>query len=113
MFDKNIESSLDISDCVYYNSKYEGKKQKPFEGGNRMDILRSVFPLSFKFSDSVVNLVIGVIVYLVVGVLIGIGIALVSVVPIVGWIVGICGGLVDLYVLAGIVVMFLSFFNVV
>ncbi len=77
-----------------------------------MDMLKKIFPLSFKYVGSVANLVIGTLIYLVVGVLAGLAIALVSIVPIVGWIIGLLGGLVDLYVLAGIVVMFLEHFQV-
>ena len=77
-----------------------------------MDMLKKFFPLSFKYVGSVANLVIGVLIHLVVGVLAGWAISLVSIIPIVGWIIGVLGGLVDLYVLAGIVVMFLEHFQV-
>ena len=77
-----------------------------------MEMLKKIFPLSFKFLDSVANLVIGTLIYLVVGILVGIGIALVSIIPIVGWIIGLLGGLVDVYVLAGIVILFLAYFKV-
>ncbi len=77
-----------------------------------MEMLRKIFPLSFKFLDSIANLVIGTLIYLAAGILISIGIALVSIIPIVGWIIGLLGGLVDLYVLAGIVILFLAYFNI-
>ena len=77
-----------------------------------METLKKIFPLSFKFLESVANLIIGILIYLVVGVLIGVAIKIVSVIPVVGWIVGICGGLVGLYVLAGIIIMLLAYFKV-
>ena len=77
-----------------------------------MDILKKIFPLSFKFLDSVANLVIGVLIYLVVGILIGFAIKLLFLIPIVGLIFGIVGTLIDLYVLAGIVILFLAYFKV-
>ena len=77
-----------------------------------METLKKIFPLSFKFLESVASLVIGVLIYLVAGVGASIAIALLSPIPIVGWIVGICGGLIDLYVVAGIVIMFLAYFKV-
>lgn len=77
-----------------------------------METLKKIFPLSFKFLESVASLIIGVLVYLVVGAVASIAIALISPIPVVGLIVGICGGLIDLYVLAGIVILFLAYFKV-
>ena len=77
-----------------------------------METLKKIFPLSFKFLDSVANLIIGALVYLVVGVIASVAIGLLAFIPIVGVIVGICGALIDLYVLAGIVILFLAYFKV-
>ena len=77
-----------------------------------METLKKIFPVSFKFQDSVANLILGVLVYLVVGALMGVVFALVRLIPIVGWIVGIFSGLIGVYVLAGIIIMFLSYFKV-
>ena len=77
-----------------------------------METLKKIFPVSFKFQDSVANLILGVLVYLVVGALMGVVFALVRLIPIGGWIVGIFSGLIGVYVLAGIIIMFLSYFKV-
>ena len=85
-----------------------------------MDSLKKFFPLSFKYTGSVSNLVIGILVYLVVGVLAGAVIWLAGLlggwIPVLGallgWVLGIIGTLVDIYVVAGIVIQFLAHFKV-
>lgn len=79
-----------------------------------MDILKKLFPLSFKMTGSVANLVIGVILYLVIGIIGGAALAIVGLIPLplLGTLLGIVGALIDLYVVGGIVVMFLSHFKV-
>lgn len=77
-----------------------------------MDALKKYFPFSFTEKKDVVALVINVILYLIVGALIGIIIKLLAWIPILGWIIGIAGGLVDLYVLIGVVLSFLDYFKV-
>lgn len=86
-----------------------------------MDALKKFFPLSFKFSKDVANLIVGIIVYLIVGVLVG---ALITIstfltvwIPVVGaiiaWVLGIVSSLIGIYVLAGIVIQLLAFFKVI
>lgn len=79
-----------------------------------MDVLKKIFPLSWKFTGSVANLVIGVLVYLVVGIIGGVAIGIVGLIPLplLGTILGLVGGLIDLYVVGGIVIMFLAHFKV-
>ena len=69
-----------------------------------MDILKKVFPLSFKYVGEVANLVIGIIIYVLVGIVGGAVIGLTASLPVVGIILGIVGALLDLYVTAGIVI---------
>ena len=76
-----------------------------------MALLKSLFPFSFGAKD-VAALVIKCIVYLVVGLVAGALIGILAAVPIVGWIVGIFGGLVDIYVLAGIVIAVLDYLKI-
>ncbi len=86
-----------------------------------METLKKYFPLSFKWVDTVANLVIGIIVYVVLGILAGavIGLAtlLVGWIPVVGliigWVLGLAGSLVGLYVLAGLVIHILVFCKVI
>ena len=99
-----------------------------------MDILKKIFPLSWKFTGSVANLVIGVLIHLLIGIIgafipfvlgmaIGavsgwfggkVDIALVGIIPLplLGTILSLIGALIDLYVVGGIVIMFLAHFKV-
>ncbi len=77
-----------------------------------METLKKLFPLSFKYTGSVANLVIGVIIYLVVGIIGGLVIGLTALIPIVNIVCGLVGVLLDLYVVAGIVIQFLAHFKV-
>lgn len=77
-----------------------------------MDILKKVFPYSFKAKEGVGALIVNVLVYLVVGVLVGFVIGIFAKLPIIGIVIGLCGGLVDLYVLAGIIISVLDFLKV-
>ena len=86
-----------------------------------METLKNLFPLSWKYTKDVANLVIGILIYLVVGLIAGAVIALSSL--LVGWIpllgallvvvLSLVGGIVDLYVLAGIVIQVLVFTKVI
>ena len=80
-------------------------------------MLKKIFPLSFKSNDSVSALVIGVIIYVVIGiiggVLIGLTGALSAWVPFVGYLLSAVGTLIDLYITAGIVILFLAHFKVI
>lgn len=78
-----------------------------------MENLKKLFPISFLFTESVSKLVIGCIIYLLLGIAGGAVIALASLIPFVGIVCGILGLLVDLYVIGGIVLLFLDFFKVI
>jgi len=86
-----------------------------------METLKKFFPLSFKRTDSVGNLIVGILIYLVVGILAGLVIGLATLIggwiPVLGTILGIvlglAGSLVDLYVFAGIVIQILVFCKVI
>ena len=77
-----------------------------------MDILKKLFPLSFKMTGSVANLIIGTIIYLVAEIIVGGVLGLLGAIPVVGVIVSLVGALVGLYTVGGIVVMFLYHFKV-
>ena len=78
-----------------------------------MDALKKLFPLSFKYTKDVPNLIIGILLYLVVGIVGGLVIGLTLLIPIVNLICGLVGALLDLYVLAGIVIQILVFAKVI
>ena len=85
-----------------------------------MNALKRFFPLSWKYADSVVRLIIGIIIYfvveIIVGALIGLSTQLTDWIPLVGgliaWVLGIVGSLIGLYTLAGIVILVLVFLKV-
>ena len=79
-----------------------------------MDTLKSLFPLSFKYTKDVANLIIGILIYIVVGAIGGVLIGIVGGLPIaiLGWAARIVGGLLDLYCVAGIVIQVLVFAKV-
>lgn len=73
-----------------------------------MEILKKIFPISFKYIGSAANLVIGILLYLVLGLLGGAIIGVAVNIPVVNLLCGIAGGLLDLYVVAGIVIEILA-----
>ncbi len=86
-----------------------------------MELLKKLFPFSFKKSEDVANLVISIIIYavigLVAGAIIGVSPMLVNWIPVVGailgWVLGIIGSIVDLYIVAGIVLKILVYTKVI
>lgn len=80
-----------------------------------MDILKKIFPLSFKVNE-VKDLVISILIYIALGVAIAIVGAILAFIPLLGVIlaaiVGIIGWVVDLYSLVGIVLAVLVFTKV-
>ena len=74
-----------------------------------MDMLKKIFPLSFGEKKDVVALVVNIVIYLVVGLVAGILIGLLAKIPVLGVIIALGGGLVDLYVLVGIVLSVLDY----
>lgn len=79
-----------------------------------MNTLKNLFPLSFKFTGSVSNLIIGTLIYLLVGIVGGVVIGIVGWIPLLflGVVLRLLGALIDLYVVGGIVIMFLYHFKV-
>ena len=69
--------------------------------------LKKFFPLSYKYSDTVSNLIIGILIYIVGDIVAGAVIGLLAAIPLIGWLFGIIGSLVGLYCLAGIVIQIL------
>ena len=86
-----------------------------------MAALKNLFPLSWKYTKSVGNLIVGVIVHLVAEVVVGALIALASMltgwIPVVGaligWVLGIISSLLGVYIFVGIVLMILVFLKVI
>ena len=86
-----------------------------------METLKKYFPLSFKRTDTVANLIVGILIYVVAEIIIGAIIALAGLlggwIPVIGailgWALGLVSGLVGIYVFAGIVIQILVFAKVI
>lgn len=76
-----------------------------------MDILKKWFPWSFRAND-VKSLIISILIYIAIGIVGGLIISLLIWVPLVGWLLGLVGGLLDLYTLVGIILAILEFAGV-
>ena len=77
-----------------------------------MDILKKLFPVSFRFSDSVANLVIGILIYLVGGAIAGSVIGFLSGIAVIGIVFALVGSVLGIYCLAGIVIEVLVFLDI-
>lgn len=86
-----------------------------------MDILKKFFPLSWKQVADVSSFVIGIIIYAVAAIIAGAVIFLATMltgwIPVVGaligWALGLVGSLIDLYCVAGIVILILVYTKVI
>lgn len=83
-----------------------------------MDTLKKIFPLSFKYTADVANLIIGILIYAVGGVILNLLIGLPTMLPFaegipgLGLITGMLTSLVGIYCTAGIVIQVLVFTKV-
>lgn len=78
-----------------------------------MDVLKKFFPFSFSVKkDDIVSLIINILIHLGAGAVLGWIFGLLAHIPLVGFIFGLVGGLVGLYLFVGIVIMVLDYFNV-
>ena len=78
-----------------------------------MHKLKKLFPLSFSFKRNVTELAKNLIIQFVIMVVIGAAIGVLAKVPLVGFIFGIAGGLIDLYMAIGIVLSILDYLDVI
>ena len=77
-----------------------------------MELLKKYFPYSFKGTDTLVGLIIRCIILLVVGAVLTFLIGILRAVPVVGLLVGLVCGLIDLYILISIILAILNFLKV-
>lgn len=86
-----------------------------------METLKKYFPMSWKYTKDVPNLIKGILIYVVAGLIAGAVLAISGLItgwiPLIGGIIGIVlgliGGLVEVYVVAGIVIQVLVFAKVI
>ncbi len=77
-----------------------------------MEILKKLFPLSFRFTGSVANLVIGVLIYLAASAVLGVVLGFLGLLPLMKLVADLTSAVVGVYSTGGIVIMFLYHFNV-
>ena len=78
-----------------------------------MEFLKTLWPTPFKVkSKDIGSLLVQLIIFVLVCVVASVLIAILSHLPIIGWIIGIVGGLIDLYCVVGVVLAVLKFCDV-
>lgn len=77
-----------------------------------MATLKKLFPLSFSI-NGLVSLIIIIFIYAIIATVAGFAIGLLAHVPIVKIVVGILGGVVEVYVLTGVILSILCFLGIV
>ena len=78
-----------------------------------MDTLKKVWPTAFNVKKKdVASLIIQILILLVIGIIAGVLIGVLAHLPIIKWIVGIAGALIELYCIVGIVLCVLNFCDV-
>ena len=77
-----------------------------------MDMLKKIFPFSFKEKKDVAALIINILLYLVGDIVAGAVIGLLASIPVIGIVFSLVGSLVGLYCLVGLVLSCLDYFKV-
>lgn len=77
-----------------------------------MDMLKKIFPFSFKEKKDIAALIINILLYLVGDIIAGFVIGLLASIPLIGIVFSLVGSLVGLYCLAGLVLSCLDYFKV-
>ena len=74
--------------------------------------MKFIFPISYITKrENVGSLVIPIIIYLVIGSVFGFVNLLLGWIPLIGWLVGLITGLIGLYLLIGIIICIVRFFE--
>jgi len=74
-----------------------------------MTQLKKLFPFSFRAKKDLAALIIDILIYILVGAVVGILIGVFAKIPLVGILFSLVGALVEIYVLAGIVLLVLDY----
>ena len=78
-----------------------------------MDLLKKIWPTTFKVKEhDVVSLIVQLIIFIVLVAIIGVVIGILAAIPVSGVIAGAVGGLLELYNIIGIVLCVVNFFGV-
>ena len=75
-----------------------------------MDILKTLFPWSFK-NKTMKDLIVSILIYMAINIVGGIVCGLLASFPLVGFVVSLLGGALGIYTLAGVILASLHFFG--
>lgn len=87
-----------------------------------MDILRKIFPLSFKYVDTPTNFALGIVLYIVIGIAVGVGLKLIGMIfsflpslleLMADILLGTIGSFAEMYIVGGIIISTLLFIKVI
>ena len=78
-----------------------------------MDMLKKIFPLSFSFADTIVNLVVGIVIYLVAPALASVVLGLLAKIPLLGIIFAVINWALGIYAFVGLVLLVLVYLKLV
>lgn len=77
-----------------------------------LEAIKKYFPHAFKAND-VKSLIIGLVVYAVIAFVAGLVLGLLGIIPIIGFVFGVIGWLVEVYCVAGVILTILAFLKIV
>ena len=75
-----------------------------------MDILKTLFPWSFK-NKTMKDLIVSILIYMAINIVGGIVCGLLAAIPLVGFVFSLLGGVLGIYTLAGVILASLHFFG--
>lgn len=78
-----------------------------------MDMLKKIFPLSFSFADTLVNLVVGIVIYLVVPAVASVILGLLAKIPLLGILFAVVNWVIGIYAFVGLVLLVLVYLKLV
>lgn len=78
-----------------------------------MDMLKKIFPVSFSFADTLVNLVVGILIYVVGAAAASVVLGLLAKIPLVGLVFGLVNWVIGVYAFVGLVLLVLVYLKVV
>lgn len=78
-----------------------------------MDMLKKIFPVSFSFADTLVNLVVGILIYVVGSAVASVVLGLLAKIPLIGLVFGLVNWVIGIYAFVGLVLLVLVYLKVV
>ncbi|MBQ7888367.1 MAG: hypothetical protein IJ356_01255 [Erysipelotrichaceae bacterium] len=74
-----------------------------------MEMLKKYFPFSFTEKKDIAAVIVNVLLHIVAGWVIGIVLGIAGILPVIGWVTGLAGALVEVYLFAGMVLSVLDY----